>query len=258
MTERYCPITGEPLPLTDPGRVVSQAACNQLRVAASNLADIMHTLDQMLQPGATPTSGGGGHTTPASRPPLNLGLLATIDDDRDTIDIWANNLAQHVIPGFRYRPGDWHTIQAILTQYADKCGHWQYQGTLPGVHCIQRVTAAIRRLEAITSPPEHPPLTRIEQDAARERIAHARLTIGPATQTVQLITGRALPRHTVYSWERRGKISGTGQPKRYLVQELLDLQHAAEKQTAHTPCDMIAIGDQRKNPPPIQTPNGGN
>ena len=38
MDTRLCPVTGEPLPVTDPGRIVSQTACNRLRVATSDLA----------------------------------------------------------------------------------------------------------------------------------------------------------------------------------------------------------------------------
>lgn len=217
---RECPITFEPLPLDDQKRIVSQTACNQLRVAVSNLADIMSIIDQMIAGAGRPNSTT--HTQPGSKPPLNIGLLSTIDDDRDTIDIWANNLAQHVNPNLRYRPGDWATIQAILTQYADKCGHWTYGDTKPGVLCIQRVTAAIARLERIAFPPEQRQLTELERLAAEDRLKDTTLTIGPACEAVRLITGIDIKPSRVRKWKQRGQIDSIGEPPRYRIASLLD------------------------------------
>lgn len=221
-TTPTCPVTGEPLPLTDPGRAVSQTACNQLRVAASNLADIMTILDLMIQ------GTGSDHTTtrtaPGSKPPLNLGLLAKIDDDRDTIDVWANNLAQHVNPNLRYRPGDWQAIQAVFTQYADKCSHWRHGDINPGALCIERVTAAIQRLERIAFPRQEHKMNEFERLTAKVQLEQLELQIEPAREAVRLLTGRKLSRDTVYSWERRGKIKSVGDPKRFRVRDLLELQ----------------------------------
>lgn len=54
MNERLCPITGELLPVTDPGRIVSQTACNRLRVATSDLTGLMGVIDALI--------AGEGHT----------------------------------------------------------------------------------------------------------------------------------------------------------------------------------------------------
>ena len=61
MNERLCPITGELLPVTDPGRIVSQTACNRLRVATSDLTGLMGVIDALIAgEGHTHAHGSGG------------------------------------------------------------------------------------------------------------------------------------------------------------------------------------------------------
>lgn len=215
--------------MTDPGRVVSRAAVNQFRTKVRDLADTMAVIDARI--------AGARHSEnprsmkPGSRPPLNLAVLAAVDDDRDTIDVWANNLAQHANPSLRYRPGDWVAIEQILKHYAHLCGHWHYGDSLPGVLCIQRVTAAIDHLERVADPNrDQPHLTELQRLNARDNLRDAWLTIGPACEAVRLITGNCLAKKTVYSWEYRGKIEGEGEPRRYMIQDLLDLASATRSE----------------------------
>lgn len=222
---RVCPITGEPLPLTDPGRIVSQAACNRLRGATNDLAELMETIDEMIAGAGRKPAGGGSHVS-GPRAPLNLGLLDAVSDWRDTIDLWASELLAYVRPGVRYRPGDWRTAEVIFQQYASRCSHWtQTWGDTvqeTGAMCIDETIDAIRHLDRIANPRET--LTQeLSRDEAMAKLADVTLTIRSACETIRLLTGRELPTSTVRSWEHRGKITGQGSPKRYPISQLIQL-----------------------------------
>lgn len=225
---RICPITAEPLPPAEPGRILSKTACSRLRNAADGLAELMATINQMI--------AGNGRPKPevpirarATFPPapLNLHVLAAIDDARDTLDIWANNLAQHANPSLRYTPGDWQAVQAIFTTYANLCAFWQHDNVEAGRLCVERVCEAIRHLQQIASPKEDAPMTARERDYATETLKSRAMPITPAIEAVRLLTGVKLNRQTIYSWERRGHITSRGTPKRFQVGELLSRVHTA-------------------------------
>ncbi len=225
MNERLCPITGELLPVTDPGRIVSQTACNRLRVATSDLTGLMGVIDALIAgEGHTHAHGSGGVAGP--RAPLSLAVLDRVDDWRDAIDVWAGELLGFVRPGMGRRPGDWRAAQAIFTQFSDRCGYWtqQWQGQtqLTGAMCIDEVTFAIQQLEAIASPRETVTVE-LSKDEAIARLEGVSLTVREACQAAGLIVGRQLPPDTVYKWEARGKIVSTGNPRRFPVVELIAL-----------------------------------
>lgn len=225
-TAGICPITGEPLPVSDPGRIVSRTACRKLKVACSNLTDLMSVVDQLVAgEGRAHENVGGGHVG-GPRAPLNLTILDAASDWRDTIDLWATELLRYVHPGMRRLPGDWRSAQQILTRYAERCAYWtetwgeQIQPT--GAMCIDEVMEAVKRLEWIVNPREAE-VVEVTTDEAVERLSAEAMTIRAACEVVRLMTGKVLPSSTVRSWERRGKIAAVGDPKRYPVMELVRL-----------------------------------
>lgn len=225
-TAGICPITGEPLPVSDPGRIVSRTACRKLKVACSNLMDLMSVVDQLVAgEGRAHENVGGGHVS-GPRAPLNLTILDAASDWRDTIDLWATELLRYVHPGLRRLPGDWRSAQQILTRYAERCAYWtetwgeQVQPT--GAMCIDETIDAIRHLDQIANPRET--LTQeLTRDEAMAKLADVTLTIRSACETIRLLTGKTLPAATVRKWEQRGKIVGQGSPKRYPISQLIQL-----------------------------------
>lgn len=217
---RTCPITGQPLNPNDPAQIVSKEACKQLQHVTKHLATTMNCINQILQGAGKPPQETSTHTRQPFPPaPLNLHAFTAIDDARDTIDIWANNLAQHANPTLRYNPGDWHTIQAIFQTYAHHCQHWQTPHSQPGILCIQRVTNATQQLTNLINPPT----TTTNPTVALEQLKNKNLPIRQAAQTLTLLTGKHIPTSTIRSWKHRGHITTTGNPPRYNIQQLLTL-----------------------------------
>ena len=210
-----CPITGEPLP--DPGQTVSRKALIDFRNRTNNIAGLMCDLDRRLAGEATPTRAIPTPAPPGSRPPLNLSILAAIDDHRDTVEAWAFHVMQHVSPAFRFpRPHAWNTIEAVYQQHALGLAQWEYSPAM-----IDEVEYSLKVLEKYAG---HTMPAKIL--ATVEDLPDKHLTIGTAVAAVKLATGKHLPKQTVYSWERRGKIKSSGDPKRYSMRDLLTLVSA--------------------------------
>lgn len=232
---RLCPITDEPLPVTDPGRIASNTACNQLRAATNNLADLMATIDQMIAgAGRKHDSNGNTHVAGPSAP-LNLTMLEKADEWRDVIDLWATELLRHAQPGMARRPGDWTSAQAIFNQHAHSCGHWtqQWNGqTQPtGAMCIDEVLDAVRRLEQLANPKE-PATNELTTTDALTQLDGISLTIRNACQVITILTGQPLNPSTVRSWEHRGHITANGNPKMYPILDLYRLANISTHEPA--------------------------
>ena len=207
-----CPITGEPLP--DPGQTVSRTALQNFRNRTNNIVGLMRDLDRRLAGEATPTRAVPTPAPPGSRPPLNISLLAAIDDHRDTVETWAFHVMQHLKPMFRFPCGHaWNTIEAIYQQHATALAQWEQAPAM-----IDEVTHSLNTLERYAG---HVAPAQIL--ATVEDLPDKQLTIGNAVAAIRLATGKHLPKQTVYSWERRGKIKSSGDPKRYSMRDLLAL-----------------------------------
>lgn len=206
-----CPITGQPL--YEPGMTVHPDALITLRTQTNNLVGLMETLDERLAGAGRPERAVRTSHMPGSKPPLSVGLLDAIDDHRDTIEAWAWNIMQHVNPSFRFpRLHDWGLVQAVYQQHLRSLTTWEYAPAM-----CDELTDALTRLNRIIDPTDQTPAHTTEDLPDRT------MTMTPAIQAVQLLTGKPLPRHTVYSWERRGHLVSTGDPKQYSIRDLLTL-----------------------------------
>lgn len=211
-----CPLTGEPLP--DPGQTISHSALQQLRAATNNLNGLHHAYQQALAM-HRPTEI---HTRlPArSQPPLNLHLLDAASDHWDTILIWAANIMAYMNPTLRIPNNDWATIQAIYQQHTLSLATWTYAPTM-----CDEVTDALRHLQRAIHPAQRTSApTELERLTLLDSLRDQWLTITNACTAVQTLTGKELKPATIRKWKQRGHITSTGNPPRYLIQDLLD-QH---------------------------------
>lgn len=210
----YCPITGEVLP--NPGQTVALSALQKLRAETNNLTGLMSDLDARLAGAGRPT-GEHVRTMPGSQPPLSLGFLTLIDEHRDTLEAWAWEIMQHINPSWRMLDHTWARVQAIYQQKLLDLTTWEYAPTM-----IDEVTDALGYLKRAAGYVE--PVT--YTNTTIEDLPDKWLTIGPAATAIFHLTGKPLPKQTIYSWERRGKIESKGDPKRYSMRDLLALASA--------------------------------
>ena len=233
---RFCPINGDLLPPRDPGRIVSQRACEQLIAATNSLPELMQTVFEVLS-GAGRQRAGGGGTVAGPRAPLNVSLLDEVSDLRDTVDVWASALMQYALPGSMRRAEDWVNARVVFRRFAVACGHWteSWQGKRQdtGVMCVEEVLYAVRRLDSIVNPREVE-TRELSSEEAEESVRGLWLTVRAACDTVRSLTGADLKPDTVRKWDRRGKFQGeeavrtdegTG-ANLYPVGRLLDLARA--------------------------------
>lgn len=209
-----CPITGEPL--LNPGQTISQSAANRIKTQTRGLAALMNSIPEHLAEKRGSEEGRRG-SRPTSTPPLNVHLLDLLDAHRDTVMIWAASLAAHVNPTLRFRNGDWQQVEAIYQQYADRALNWQHAPTM-----IDEVLDALHQIEHALTPQTTPQLSEPEKEYAAGALLNRWLTITPACQAVQLLTGVQLSASTVRKWKQRGKIQTQGDPPRYKISDLID------------------------------------
>ena len=213
-----CPITGEPL--LNPGQTVSHHALQTLRTQTNNLTGLMTAINTLLEGAGKPQRGVQTRSIPTSRPPLNLHILNAVDDHRDTLEIWAFHIMQHANPAWRMpKAHDWHTIQAIYQQHLPNLTQWEYAPTM-----IEETTHALTQLTRATYPTSNTRATVEHLD-----IADMWLTITPACQAVTMHSGRRLPTSTLDQWGTSGKVRHYGTPRRYSLEDALNMHNRRDK-----------------------------
>lgn len=212
-SSNVCPITGEPF--TMPGQTVALSALVVLKTETNDIVNLMALLDQRLAGEDRPTRDVETHSVPSSRPPINIPLLAAIDDHRDTIRGWALDIMAHVNPSWRMPAGhQWATVEAIYEQHLPKLAQWEYAPLM--VRQLEDALDALKRLAGLIEPPTF-------KNVTIDDLPDKKLTAVVAANAVQHITGRPFSRSNLYNWERAGKLEAYGDPKKYSMRDILAL-----------------------------------
>lgn len=223
-----CPITGKPL--TMPGAIIHPDAAQMLTVKTNNLIELVDLYYARLEGRSAHNEGRA--PIGESRAPLSLGILDACSNHLDTIEAWAAHILTMVNPSARMRPGDWRMVEAIYQRHVPQrrsgdrkaCfTKWEW-----APDCITQVDHAINALRlalGVTGPPPPhvDPADMASVEDREEQRAHLSTLHLPARQAALVIhhmTGKNLPVSTIYWWEQRGKIKGSGDPKRYPVADL--------------------------------------
>lgn len=114
-------------------------------------------------------------------------------------------------------------IEQIYRDLTHKALTWEHAPQM-----VNDVLNALHAIDQALTPKTVPALTEDEKRYAAGALLHRHLTISAACDAVRLLTDTPLPKNTVYSWVKRGHITPKGNPKRYLIQDLIDLQQKQE------------------------------
>lgn len=227
-----CPLKDEPL--TEPGQVISRAAAQDLANRCNNLAELLELATQCVAgAGSTPAPV---RTQPRSQPPINLSLLEQVDEWRDLIDEWANAYLSWARPQARLRPGDWRSVQGILTGTTVPLDQMTRYPEAPAMY--QALTGAIKALKRLVRwdpttwiplgpcPNCEHPVSAAKGEATakcygcgssldiesrklelRQNISDLYLTRSAAREAARVYAGLTIPDATLKTWQARGKIT---------------------------------------------------
>ena len=208
--QTHCPITGERL--LNPGQTVSHTALQDLTNKTNRLCELHHDLRGRISGEGRPDREVHARTVPSSKPPLSVGLLDTVTENEDTLLVWAVAIMQHVLPAWTMpAPFRWSTIETIYQQKLLSLTQWA-----EAPYMIPDVTDAVANLERAAEWVEPKQIRSTLDD-----LPDTWMTVTGAVNAVKHATGVTLPRTTIYSWERDGKLQSRDDPKKYSMRDIL-------------------------------------